>query len=184
MRYIELWHCRWPWVTPSYLVLKRPKLPQFAHFAPFLKSQTDDDKSSLKGRVNGHVTHFRPPEISLQRLQLKTSNFVHELATWSISLFMINCPQMGVVVIMWHILDFYTPWNVSASATASSYVHELATWSINLLMTKYPPSGRGQGQRDLFLHFGDPNHISGADEARHFKFCLQIERKEYWHYTC
>ena len=51
-------------------------------------------------------------------------------------------------------------------------------------MTKYPPSGRGQGQRDLFLHFGGPNHISGADEARHFKFGLQIERKEYWHYTC
>jgi len=26
-------------------------------------------------------------------------------------------------------------------------------------------------------------HIFGADEARYFKFGLQIERKEYWHYS-
>ena len=35
------------------------------------------------GRGQGHVTHYRilpPPEISLQRLQVETSNFVHELA--------------------------------------------------------------------------------------------------------
>ena len=48
------------------------------------KSQPADDKSSLKGRGQGHVTHFRiftPLEISLQRMQLETSNFIHKLAT-------------------------------------------------------------------------------------------------------
>jgi len=29
-----------------------------------------------------------------------------------------------------------------------------------------------------------PGHIVGADEARHFKFGLQIELKEYWRYMC
>ena len=32
--------------------------------------------------------------------------------------------------------------------------------------------------------FWVPGNIFGADEARHFKFGLWIERKEYWHYTC
>ena len=34
----------------------------------------------------------------------------------------------------------------------------------------------------LISTFRGPGHISGADEARHFKFGLQIEHKEYWHY--
>jgi len=36
------------------------------------------------------------------------------------------------------------------------------------------------GSRGSFLHFGAQ---AGADEATHFKLGLQIERKEYWHYT-
>jgi len=50
-------------------------------------------------------------------------------------------------------------------------------------MTKYPLSGRGQGHVTHFYVLG-PGHISGADEDTHFKFGLQFERKEYWHYTC
>ena len=42
----------------------------------------------------------------------------------------------------------------------------------------YPPSGRGQGHMTHFYILG-PDHIYGADEARHIKFVLQIERKEY-----
>jgi len=30
--------------------------------------------------------------------------------------------------------------------------------------------------------FWGSGHIFGADEAKHFKFGLQIERKEYYHY--
>ena len=36
----------------------------------------------------------------------------------------------------------------------------------------------------LISTFRGPGHISGANEARHFEFGLQIEHKEYWHYTC
>jgi len=32
--------------------------------------------------------------------------------------------------------------------------------------------------------FCGPQAMSGADEARYFKFGLQIERKEYYHYNC
>ena len=32
-----------------------------------------------------------------------------------------------------------------------------------------------------FYIFGPSGHIFGADKAGHFKFGLQIERKEYWH---
>jgi len=35
----------------------------------------------------------------------------------------------------------------------------------------------------LIFTFWGPGHIFGVDEARFFKFGLQIERKEYWHYT-
>jgi len=40
-----------------------------------------------------------------------------------------------------------------------------------------PPSGRGQGHVTHFYILG-PGHIFVADEARHFEFGLQIERKE------
>jgi len=50
-------------------------------------------------------------------------------------------------------------------------------------MPDYSPSGRGQGHVTHTYILG-PDHIFGADEARHFKFGLQIEREEYWHYIC
>jgi len=59
------------------------------------KSQPDDDKSSLKGAWSWHILEFWPPEISLQRLQLKSSNFVHELAAWSISFGMPDYPLIA-----------------------------------------------------------------------------------------
>ena len=74
-------------------------------------------------------------------------------------------------------LEFYTPGNISAKATASDFkfLHMswpregLAKWAYQGLMTHFYILGQG--------------HIFGADEARHFKFGLQIERKEYCYYT-
>ena len=45
------------------------------------KSQPTDDKLSLIDTWSGHVTHYKilgAPIISLERLNLKSSNFVHE----------------------------------------------------------------------------------------------------------
>ena len=50
-------------------------------------------------------------------------------------------------------------------------------------MPDYPPIGRGQGHVNHFYILG-PRPYCAADEARHFKFGLQIECKEYWHYIC
>ena len=53
------------------------------------KSQPTDDKLSLIGAWSGHVTHYKilgPPIISLERLNLKSSNFVHECVEWPISI--------------------------------------------------------------------------------------------------
>jgi len=47
------------------------------------KSQPADDKLSQKGPWSGlrdTFENFTPPEISRQRLQLETANFVYELA--------------------------------------------------------------------------------------------------------
>ena len=55
------------------------------------KSQVTDDKLPLKGAWWRYVTFvtfkiFSLPKISLERLKLETSNFVHWLAVWTISL--------------------------------------------------------------------------------------------------
>jgi len=46
--------------------------------------------------------------------------------------------------------------------------------------------GAWSGSRDSFLHFGA--QAISLEQVRlnisNFKFGLQIERKEYWHYTC
>jgi len=49
-------------------------------------------------------------------------------------------------------------------------------------MHDYPSSGHSQGHVTHFYILG-LCHIFGADEARHFKFGLCIECKEYCHYT-
>ena len=49
-------------------------------------------------------------------------------------------------------------------------------------MSDYSPIGRGHGHVTHFYVFWS-GHIFGADEARHLKFGLQIDRQEYWHYT-
>jgi len=59
-----------------------------------IKSQPADVKLSLKGAWSGS-RDTSPPEISLQRLQLETSNFVYYLAAWSISLVMLDYPKSG-----------------------------------------------------------------------------------------
>jgi len=48
-------------------------------------------------------------------------------------------------------------------------------------MTKYLPSLRVHGRVTLFYILG-PRAYFWREEARDFKFGLQIERKEYWHY--
>jgi len=78
----------WPWPRPF----------KFGLWVNGSKSQPDDDKSSLKGTWSWSrdtFLNFRLFEIYMQRLQLEISNFVHELDTWSISLFMTNCPPSG-----------------------------------------------------------------------------------------
>jgi len=47
------------------------------------RSQPTDDKLSLIGAWSGYVTHYKifgAPTISLERLNLKSSNFVHKYA--------------------------------------------------------------------------------------------------------
>ena len=44
------------------------------------------------------------------------------------------------------------------------------------VMPEYLPNGHGQGHVAHFYIFG-PGHIFGADEARHFKFGVYIERR-------
>ena len=58
----------------------------------------------------------------------------------------------------------------------SNFVYYLAASSISLVMPDYPPSGHGQGHMTHFYILG-PGHIFGADEATHFTFGLQTERK-------
>jgi len=43
-------------------------------------------------------------------------------------------------------------------------------------MPDYCPNGRGQGQVTHFYILG-PDHIFVGDEARHFNFGLQVEKK-------
>jgi len=45
----------------------------------YVKSHHENDKSPLKGRGQGYVTHYKfwdPPMMSLERLKLESSNFV------------------------------------------------------------------------------------------------------------
>jgi len=50
--------------------------------------------------------NFTPPEISRQRLQLETANFVYELAMWSISLVMTDYPPNGRGQVTWPVSAF------------------------------------------------------------------------------
>ena len=49
--------------------------------------------------------------------------------------------ERGVVGVTWHIWEFYTPWNISAAATARDC--KFCIW-VGHVMTDYPPNGRGQ----------------------------------------
>ena len=74
------------------------------------KSLSVDDKSSLKGTWSGSrdtFYSFTLHEISLERLKQKisVSNFIHEMATWSVSLVKTNSSPSGRG---WgHVTDFY-----------------------------------------------------------------------------
>jgi len=63
------------------------------------KSQPADDKSSLKGAWSGSrdtFLNFTPPEISLQWLQLQTSDWPREVLAFRC----LTIPQVGVVRVM------------------------------------------------------------------------------------
>jgi len=132
-----------------------------------------------KGRDQGHMTHFTPREISLQLLQIETSNFVHEFYTWNISPLMNNCPASwrGQDQVT-HFLEFCTPWNISGTTKARDFKFRtlVAAWSISLAIPDYPTSGRGQGHVTHFCILG-PDHIFGADCATSFKFGCRLNRK-------
>jgi len=72
MRSIEWLCCRWPW--------RSQRLQMWCN-SWMCNSQPTYDKVSLIVAWSGHVTHykiFRASIISLERLNLKSSNFVHE----------------------------------------------------------------------------------------------------------
>jgi len=111
------------------------------------------------GRGQGHVTLFKilyPLKYLCNgysyRLQMLYTSWPCEvIAVW----WLIAPPQVGVVRITWHILDFYTLWNSSArlQLETSNFVYYLAAWSISLwcwLSRKWVWSG----SRGPILHFG------------------------------
>jgi len=76
--------------------------------------QPTDDKLSLIGAWSGHVTHYKilgsgsrwrlaptAPIILLERLNLKSSNFVHELGYINSNNRMTYHQQKGVVMVTW-----------------------------------------------------------------------------------
>ena len=66
------------------------------------KSQPTNDKLSLIGAWSGHVTHYKifgAPIISLEQLNLKSSNFVHEYAISILCNRMTYHQQKGVVMV-------------------------------------------------------------------------------------
>ena len=62
------------------------------------KSQPTDDKLSLIGAWSGHVTSGAPI-ISLERLNLKSSNFVHEYVVSILCNRLTYHQQKGVVMV-------------------------------------------------------------------------------------
>jgi len=122
-------------------------------------SHPADEKSSLKGAWSGSgdpFYNFTPHVISPQQLQLETSDLYASWLPDVLAFWWLTVPQVGVVRITWHILEFCTP-EISPERLqleSSNCVHELATWSISL-WRPCPPSGWAwSGSRDSFLHSG------------------------------
>jgi len=61
-------------------------------------------------------------------------------------------PERGVVRITWHVLEFYTLWNISATANARAFKFCMgsATWSLSIVMSECSLSGRGQSHVSNF----------------------------------
>ena len=77
------------------------------------KSQPADDKSSLKWAWSGRVIHFRILQYfwndNSSRLQILYTSWPREVLSFS----WLTVPEVGMVRITWHILDFFTPFEVS-----------------------------------------------------------------------
>jgi len=73
-----------------------------------------------------------------------------------------------------YILEFYTPWNIFGTVNAIDF-----KFCILLVHDNCPPSG-WVNVTWLTSKFSGPGHIFGTDEARHFKFGMQIDN-EYRH---
>jgi len=107
-------------------------------------------------RITWHILEFYTPEISLQWLKLETSNFVHEVATWCISLLMTNCPPSGRGQNHVTHFRFLHPlkylWNGCSWRLQISYT----TWPREVLALPcwLSPKWACSGLRDSFLHFG------------------------------
>jgi len=113
--------------------------------------------------------NFTPPEISLQRLQLETSNSVHELATWSISLLMTNYPQMGVVRVTWPISTFWGPGHIFRADQDKHFklVCRLNIKSTGLTHLIVLQHGVHLGSRDLLKFREISANISETVQDRH-----------------
>ena len=98
----------WPSTNPNQRIFyilqrlsyfrKRVKYFKFGGQVYHSISQPVDNKPSRKGAWSGSSNDFRnltPHDISLERLKLQTSNFVHRLATRSTNLQMTNCLISG-----------------------------------------------------------------------------------------
>jgi len=153
------------------------------------KSQPADDKSSLKWAWSGRVIHFRilyPLKYfwndNSSRLQILYTSWPREVLSFS----WLTVPEVGMVRITWHILDFfYTIWSVSATVTARLPI-SYTSWPREILILwclTIPQVGVVRITWPMSTFWG-PGYIFGADENRHFKFGLHIELKKYWNYTC
>jgi len=116
---------------------------------------------------------------------LQTSNFVYYLAAWSISVVMQDYPLIGRgqghvthIIILYPLKYLCIGYSYKVQILYTRWPREvLAFWWLNA------PRWLGQGRMPHFYILG-PRPYFGTDEAKYFKFGLQIERKEYWHYTC
>jgi len=120
-------------------------------------SQPADDKSSLKGSWSGTRDAFK--KISPLKYLCNGCSYRHvnELATRTVSLMMINCPQVSVVRITLHILEFYTPWNISATAKGRDFKFRTLAGRVKYELCDdwLSPKWVWSGSRDPFQHFWD-----------------------------
>jgi len=89
---------------------------------------------------------------------------------------MTNCPQVGVVRIMWHILELYSPWNIFATAKARDFKFCTRVGPRELLATRWLTVSQVGVARITWhiFEFYTPWNISGTAKARNFKIRILV----------